>query len=126
MYLPDYNCALCSHHTDETAMHLFWDCPFAMACWDPILPDKQRGVSSHDEISLAMNTLPSEIAFDIIIMGCWGLWSVRNDKIFIYAPPHLNTWKFYLKEGLWASELRAKAKKIDKIRTWVTHMLGLE
>ena len=124
MYLPDYNCALCSHHTDETAMHLFWDCPFAMAYWDLIIPGKQRGVSAHDEITLAMSTLPAEIAFDIIIMGCWGIWSVRNDKIFRSAPPHRNTWKYYLKEGLWASELRAKAIKAVKIRTWVNHMLG--
>lgn len=30
MYMENYNCALCSKNTEETTMHLFWDCPFAL------------------------------------------------------------------------------------------------
>ena len=55
---------------------------------------------------------------DIVIMGCWSLWAIRNDKIFRSAPQIIVTWKFYLKEGFWAAQLRAKESKADKIRRW--------
>lgn len=48
MYLESYNCVLCSDQVEETALHLFWDCPFALNCWNEIMPDKKRGISSLD------------------------------------------------------------------------------
>lgn len=36
MALDDYNCAICSIGTEETLIHLFLDCPFAMSCWSTL------------------------------------------------------------------------------------------
>lgn len=80
MYLEDYNCALRTDSTEETLSHLFWNCPFSLACWFSILPTKQRGISTYDEILLTRYLLPKDIAMEIIIMGCWSTWMVRNDK----------------------------------------------
>jgi len=33
MALDDYNCPVCSLGSEETLLHLFLDCPFAMDCW---------------------------------------------------------------------------------------------
>jgi hypothetical protein len=29
----NYNCVLCSNNVEETAFHLFFNCPFSQACW---------------------------------------------------------------------------------------------
>ena len=108
MLLKDYNCVLCSDNTEETQVHLFWNCPFALKCWDHLVPEKQRGISAYDEITLTLTHLPGDISLDIIIIGCWGILLVRNDGIFITAAPHVNTWKYYLKERLWAAQIRVK------------------
>ena len=33
MALPSYACVCCNLGMDETLFHLFFDCPFALACW---------------------------------------------------------------------------------------------
>ena len=33
MALDDYNCPVCSLGSEETLLHLFLDCPFAVDCW---------------------------------------------------------------------------------------------
>ena len=91
-------------------------CPFALSCWDVIAPGRARVISSFDEILLISNQLPKELAMDIIVMSCWGIWSVRNDKIFRFAPPAIDSWKFYLAEGLWTVQLRAKEGKGNRIK----------
>ena len=72
---------------------------------------------------MTISHLPEETALDIVVMGCWGIWSVRNDKIFILAAPHINTWKHYLKEGLWAVQLRAKQSRVEQLTSWIEHHL---
>ena len=90
MVLYSYNCVLCADNIEETNLHLFWNGPFALHCWDKIIPDRKRGISVKDDIQLAFQQLPPSIPLDIIIMGCWGIWSVRNDKIFRLAAPHVD------------------------------------
>jgi hypothetical protein len=123
MYLQDYNCALCSEATSETITHLFWDCQFASMCWQSIIPNRLRGISFYDEIQLSLINLPEAIAMEILIMGCWSLWMSRNDKIFRMAIPTLDTWKYYFKEGLRVTEIRAKATKAEQIHSWIEQNL---
>lgn len=69
-HLPLYNCELCHSSTEETALHLFWDCNFAFSCWESILGHRNRGISVYDEITLLAQALPTPIGMEIIIMGC--------------------------------------------------------
>ena len=80
--------ALCSDKIEETIPHLFWNCPFTWLCWSSIIPNRNIGISTFDEVHLLKDRLPPDIAMEIIIMGCWSTWMIRNDKIFKRAPPH--------------------------------------
>ena len=79
MYLEDYNCALCAEPTEETRTHLFWDCQFVGFCWNTIAPDKHRGTSTYNEVIFTLSVLPKYIAMEVVIMGCWSTWMIRND-----------------------------------------------
>ena len=118
MHLPDSTCALCSDNVEETPLHLFWNCPFALSCCDVIAPGRTRGISTFDEIVLISTRLPKDLALDIIIMSCWSIWSVRNDKIFRSATPAIDSWKFHPSEGLWVVQLRAKEDKATEVKEW--------
>ena len=72
---------------------------------------------------LTFSELPKDIAMEIIIMCCWGIWMVRNDKIFKSTPSSLNTWKFYLQEGMQHIKLRVKQSKGEKIDQWIEQTL---
>lgn len=84
MHLDCYDCVFCNEGVEETSLHLFWDCPFAQDCWETMIPSRQRGTSTYDDILLVHHKLPKPIAMDIIILGCWNIWNQRNGKIFSY------------------------------------------
>lgn len=119
MFLEDYNCALCNEKVEETLLHLFWDCTFAHEYWNLIIPSKLRGISHYDEICFSLTELPADIALDIVLMGCWGIWSIRNDKIFRSVVPSLHNWLHYMNEGLSVIAIRAKLVKAQKIQLWI-------
>lgn len=99
-HLPSYNCALCQMSTEETYQHLFWDCDFAFNCWQSLLGPRRRGFSIFDEVSFAIQTLPTAFAMEIMIMGCWNIWIQRNDKIFKEKQATIQAWKASLKADL--------------------------
>ena len=81
MDLPSYDCVLCSHHLEETQLHLFLDCPFAQRCWEIL------GLQIHDHDPLRIfesfiNQLSVPFALDVIIIMSWCIWMARNDLIF--------------------------------------------
>ena len=81
-HLPSYMCELYNDQVEESAIHLFWDCPFALRCWDMIIPLKQRDTSVLHDALLAMDLLPKEVGLNFITIACWQIWMQRNDKIF--------------------------------------------
>jgi hypothetical protein len=40
MQLQSYNCATLECQQEETLLHMFWECPFAVKCWDYICPHR--------------------------------------------------------------------------------------
>ena len=81
-HLPSYDCETCHLRTEESTLHLFWDCDFAHDCWISVLGQRKRGISIFDEIVLLSEAFPSSIATEILIMGCWRIWMQRNGNFF--------------------------------------------
>ena len=73
MHLPCYNCVLCNSNFIETSLHLFWDCPFSLACWDSVCPNKNRRTSVLEECDIVIQVLQKKIALNIVIMGSWNI-----------------------------------------------------
>ena len=123
-YLPSYKCELCQDNTEETTLHLFWDCHFALSCWDSIIQNRSRGISIRDEVVITMQAFPSNIAMEIVIMGCWHIWMQRNSKIFQAQAASVQSWKRLLKANLLLLLHRAKRKTNDLLSSWVADRLN--
>ena len=123
-HLPNYNCELCNCSCEETSLHLIWDCPFALQCWDSIVPSKVRGINAFDEINLLSIHLPKQFAMSIITMGCWHIWMQRNSKIFKAQNPSVQGWRKLLKDDLKLMILRTKEKHREAFSGWITDNLN--
>ena len=125
-FLSSYNCVLCEENSEETALHLFFDCPFAINCWETILNNKRRGISVWDECCFTRDTLPKKIAMDILIMGCWNIWMQRNNNIFHNVRHGVTSWRLQLKKDLLILGHRIKHKYAELLHGWIDSALSLD
>lgn len=107
----------------ESAMHLFWDCSFALDCWDFITPSRKRSTSVLFDIQLAASVLPPEFHKDIIVIGCWNIWTQRNNWIFKGIAPSINSWKELRRQDLEKVCIRIKESHQEAFKTWIVNNL---
>jgi hypothetical protein len=124
-FLPDYSCAMCGSLQLESRTHLFFECPFALMCWQYICPGWLIPVDSrqqpyHEEIiSSLLATIGQNFSLDIVILGCWSIWRVRNDFLFKDITPNLYRCKKFFKEELALLVYKAKRKSYAGLADWV-------
>lgn len=123
MFLPSYDCVLCTMGIEETMDHLFLECSFARECWGLI---GLTVISSPDPLQRFesfRNQIANKFFMEIIIIMCWSIWSVRNDAIFRGIPicslRGLEIFKFNFKQLLW----RAKKKYFPTIDSWIEQLV---
>ena len=121
--LDCFHYACCNIRTPETTLHLFWDCSFAHRCWITIIPFEMRGTSFYNETSLALQQLPKEFGLEIIILGLWHIWKLRNGLIFRQERLYVQEWRRNLAQDL--RLLRHKIKLIhkDRFQQWMVENL---
>jgi len=71
MFLEDYNCAVCALCTEETLLHLFLDCPFAMDCWGTLGLSIQHSDDPFQTTTSFRSQLAILFSMEIIILMCW-------------------------------------------------------
>uniref|UniRef100_A0A453T9S6 Reverse transcriptase zinc-binding domain-containing protein n=1 Tax=Aegilops tauschii subsp. strangulata TaxID=200361 RepID=A0A453T9S6_AEGTS len=121
--LPNYKCELCNCSTEETTLHVFWDCPFALSCWDSITQDRKRGVNVLDEITIMAESFSSHFSMNIVIMGSWHIWMQRNSKLFQAKTPSLQSWRTQLRNDLLLILHRTKVKHRETFKEWIDSYL---
>lgn len=123
MHLENPFCPNCNQNAEETVMHLLWGCNFAQDCWNSLLPGKRRGTSLYEELILASEQLPNKLSTEIIIVGCWNIWTQRNGKIFRGHPQTIQGWRFFFKQDLNLLHFKIKEKHIQHFRQWISNNL---
>ena len=122
MDLPSYDCVLCSHHLEETQLHLFLDCPFAQRCWEIL------GLQIHDHDPLRIfesfiNQLSVPFALDVIIIMSWCIWMARNDLIFKNMAASISSVRNRFKSEFALVVLRAKPSAQPALSSWLQALL---
>lgn len=121
--LENYNCVLCHLGTEESVLHLFLDCPFAMSCWDIL------GLAHLIQGNL-LNTI-SEFKFhihhplfmEIIVSLCLAIWSARNDLIFRNIQHSVASCKFIFRKELALVKLRAEDHYQPELDQWLSSLV---
>jgi hypothetical protein len=117
--IPTYNCATLNCVQEETLVHLFWSCPFAQECWDYICPQRTRNLSVHEAFYDIRDKLNLPFSMDIIILAAWGIWNIRNNKIFKNQRPTFQSWKFLFHQELHMLQYRMKKKNVQSFKEWL-------
>ena len=121
-----YFCPLCVRNL-ETAMHLFFECPYAKLMWMTIATWRNcaalnpRGwLHCHsvehvwDKITTDTSPTHREGMRSLLILGCWELWKERNRRVFRDKPSNLRYLLNLVQEEAkaWA---HAGAKKLRRM-----------
>ncbi len=76
------SCDLCSLGTHKTREHLFFQCPFATACWNSIELFWDTSLEFHQMIHSQRNGFGNACFMEIFLVAAWLLWKQINDFIF--------------------------------------------
>ena len=85
---PNSFCVLCTTNTDEDLDHLFFNCPFAAACWQRLDFQWASIQNISERVLNLMVTTGIPFFMEIFIFAAWELWKLRNSKIFLSRPPN--------------------------------------
>jgi hypothetical protein len=77
-----YDCVLCDSGALETRDHLFFQCPFAISCWQKIGISWNCHLQISDRFARAKQSFAKPCFMEIIICAAWNIWKERNDYIF--------------------------------------------
>lgn len=89
----NYRCILCASHREETAMHLFFTCPFATRCWQEIGIQWLYEIPFFQMLEIAKHNFSGNFFMEIFIVATWQIWKQKNGLIFENSPVSINRWK---------------------------------
>ena len=121
MALPSYDCAICNNGTEETLLHLFFQCPLALACWNLLQVTPVDSDSFFGTIENIKSQLSSSIFMSLSILLCWTIWTARNDLIFQGIQPSLGQCRATFKKELLLLMHRVKAKHKPQLEEWISY-----
>jgi len=76
--LEDYSCAIGNSGTEETCMHLFFECPFIIACWNSLDIHWNLNIPPMDMVIEARLDIGRSYFREIIIATCWIILDLRE------------------------------------------------
>jgi hypothetical protein len=107
-HIESHECVLCTDNTNETFMHLFFQCTFSHEFWNLLHMQWDANDEIYDMISNGRGTNPIACFMEVLIMGCWSLWNHRNNVIFEGKTINLHVCFNFFKECF--SLIRNRAK----------------
>lgn len=117
-FLEDYSCAICSLGVDETCIHLFFECPFNISCWNSIGLQWNLHLPCLDMVLQARADFNRCFFREIMITACWTIWTSRNRLIFDGVPCPVSSWKESFKYEIGLVCIKAKSSLAGSLKQW--------
>jgi hypothetical protein len=83
----NYSCALCQLQREETAFHLFFNCPFSQDCWRHLNIQWNHQIDFFATFQQARDLHGSPFFIEVFIIAAWQIWKQRNNFIFDRGRP---------------------------------------
>jgi hypothetical protein len=115
----DALCVLCDTGLEEDIDHLFFDCPFAMQCWNSIHFTWDTSLPMLERLAAATNAHNLEFFTEASLIAAWELWKVRNDKVFQRTDPTIATWFANFKNQCTLQSVRFKEDLRSSFCFWL-------
>jgi hypothetical protein len=117
--LQSYQCVVRNCNEEETLVHLFWACPFADQCWNFICPQRNKRLSILEALEDMKARINLPFAMEIIMLAAWGIWIVRNNKVFKDQNVVFHSWKAIYSQELRLLVHRMKKKHVASFKEWI-------
>jgi hypothetical protein len=115
-----FSCMLCDTGLDETRNHLFFCCPFSSSCWSEIGMNLCTDMHLGPMLADGKQRWARPLFTEILILGSWNIWKIRNRVYFDQAIPEVEIWKRQLSQDLEILQCRVKEQLRAEIQTLIT------
>jgi hypothetical protein len=120
----DTLCVMCNTQALETSHHLFFECPFAVNCWQKIQITWDTSVAVQDRILLAHNQFTGPCFTEILACATWNIWKERNDFIFRGQDPSFPRWRVRFSSDLSLHKYKIKENLVQPLADWIQECLA--
>jgi hypothetical protein len=112
-------CIMCNTGEQETIVHLFFECPFAISCWAKLGINWDTNQHLFDRLIETRSTQNVPCLTEAILTAAWELWKVRNDKVFQRHEPTLQRWIANFKSQCLLQSVRFKHDLRSAFCVWL-------
>lgn len=120
---PNLFCVMCNDQVEEDIQHLFFDCPFAVLCWQKIGFGWQFDVDFHGTFQRTRAASQIPYFMEIFVIAIWEIRNIRNGKIFDGKGVSLNLWALKFKEQILRHLHRVREDNRQTIMQWLESVL---
>jgi hypothetical protein len=113
------NCALCGQWERETREHLFFNCSFAIRVWHKLGIIWATDPSMATMFERAKLTFQGPKFIQVATCALWGIWKIRNSKVFEGKQPLVQTWRMVFKHDIGLIVHRVKPIHKASLSAWI-------
>ena len=120
---PNNHCVMCHDQAIEDISHLFFDCPFALACWQKLGITWNNTNDTIARIVHGRASLGLPFFMEIFIIAAWEIWNLRNGKIFEGKPVNLQLWIVRFKDQVLLQLHRIREELRPLVLQWLSSVM---
>jgi hypothetical protein len=115
----DEYCVLCDTCVLETRDHLFFECPYALACWTKIHINWIQSLPISQRIQRARSLFNGPCFMEVFVCAAWNIWKDRNDIIFRDKEANIARWNVRFQNDLQLHKYRMKNSLVQPLLDWI-------
>ena len=119
----EFHCVLCPTRAHEDRDHLFFTCAFSQRIWNYLQIEWQQGDDLYSIVKAARRGFAKPFFSEVVMIACWNLWLVRNDKIFNHIRPRFAVWRSKVIHDFRLLVYRMKAKYRESFVQWINSLV---
>jgi hypothetical protein len=115
-------CLSCSANARETRDHLFFLCPFSLACWSRLGWTWNPNLDFHQRIQAQKVAVLHPCFMELFLIASWNIWKERNGLIFQGIQLSVQNWLMNLKLDLSLHLIRLKECYRPLVQSWIDQL----